>query len=192
MSSVCSASLLSAARRQTGLDPFFGGPALLIGDIEKTAKTAHQILLQVVNLAIGIDHFPKHFDQFDPGIMIEGVLHGGGILIKLDGIIGMGFRLIEEAIGRLFVNPKPPDKQIGDLAALIGIEIMIHPGRFHQQGSNRQTLFVLIGNLRLFWRTGKQPFQPIEHCSTFIIAASTIPTITALGSGRISKMISSK
>src|SRR5688500_7561963 len=53
---------------------------------EQVRRTPHDIVLELADLAVGVDHLPHHLDDAEPALLVDRTHDDAGETIEIDGV----------------------------------------------------------------------------------------------------------
>src|SRR5262245_56431554 len=112
------------------------------GDAKQIRGAPDQIVLELADAAVGVDHLPHHLDHAPPSILVERPVDQAGEVVEVDRLVlGLG-RLGDQLVGGRVVETEPPLDDGMQLVTLDVRDIAVDRGGVHQQGRRGETIIV--------------------------------------------------
>src|SRR5712691_301218 len=167
------APVISVTGRISGLaGPAIGGHVMTQldpvarGNAEQVRGPPEQVVLELGDAAVGVDHFPHHLDHAPPAVLIERPVDQAGEVIEIDCLVlGLG-GVEDQLVGRRFIEAEPP---LDDGVQLVALDVRhgaVDHDRVHQERGSGETIVVGLEAARMLAALGDigQEFSKnLEH-----------------------------
>ena len=130
--------------------------------MDQAGNPAHQVGLEVVNLAVGAGDVPQHFDHFDPVFEIEAGLEHAGEGVELMRIFHRFFAQRDQCLDLGAGEAEAAFDQPGNGFSFGAVEVAVHNRGFDQKG-DRGDLDVIGVVLRVGAVLEDKGLDAVEH-----------------------------
>ena len=111
---------------------------------EEVRSTPHDIVLELADLAVGVDQFPHHLDDTEPALLVYRAHDDAGEMIEIDGLAFDARRRCDQLICRTGIELEPALDQAVQFALLDLARLAIERDDMNQQRGCRQTIAGII------------------------------------------------
>src|SRR5262245_18664134 len=134
--------------------------------VEQVGGAPHQIVLELIEAAVGVNDLPHHLDDPPVAVVVEPVIEAAGEMVEVDGfVLGRG-RLVDKLERGGIVEVEAALEHRLQLVAFGRAHLAVDGRGVHQQRCGREPIVVLRKTRRMLGaagQIGEKIFQAFEH-----------------------------
>src|SRR5579883_248874 len=125
-------------------DQMFQVDAVAGGDAEQVGRAPDHIVLELADLAIGIDQLPHHLDNAQPPLFIDLAHDDAGEMIEIDGLALDQSRGLDQLVGSAGIEPESALNQAVQLAPLDFGRLSVKRDHMDQKRGRGQLVAIVV------------------------------------------------